>query len=869
MLKRRLRALLCRSEAEGELDEELRYHLGRQIEQNVAGGMSPQEARRAAVRDFGGLQQAKENCRDARGVSLVEDLWQDLRFGARMLMKKPAFTTVAVLTLSLGIGACTAIFSLVDAFLLKPLQVREPQQLVILRATRPKGGSGGFSREAFEQLRDRNHALAGVFAYDESHLSITADGAPEYIDADFVSGNYFDVLGVGAALGRVFSVEDDRQGQPPVAVLSYSYWERHFGADPAAVGKTVYVGKIPVTVVGVTPPGFYGRQAAGRSADLALPLSVQPKLALLDHASFGVMGRLKPDVSAEQARADLDLIYHQALADAAGAAPPPQAEQEMRARRVLVEPGSRGTTNSDNDLPEQLPILLAVVGLLLLITCANVANLMLARAASRQKELAVRLALGASRGRLVRQLLTESVLLAGLGGALGLLFAGWGARALLAVLSYGQSTAVFDPKPDAKVLAFTAAICLLTSVAFGLAPAWIGTKIDVAPILKGGGADAEVRPRHRRMAKSFVVTQMALSLALLVGAGLLIRSLRQLYVTDMGFERDRVLTMWAFPTLVGYDHAKELRLYGELLNRLNSTPGVRSASLSRYALTRGSDVNYVGPRFFETQGIGLVSGREFSYEDGADSQRVAILSQGLAGKYFPAGNPLGQHLPDEVRRQLGFDAEVVGVVRDTKHALRQQAWDETLYMPYTQAPPRDLGQVKLHVRAECRPSDLAPSIRREIQAAERDLPLVGVQTQAEEVEGFVGEERSLAMMLSFFGGLALVLSAVGIYGTVAYSVGRRVKEIGIRVALGACPRQIAAMVLREALAQVLVGAAFGVAISLALARLLKSLLFGVGGADPLTLACVTLLLALVALLACLVPARRAARVDPMVALRTE
>ena len=518
-----------------------------------------------------------------------------------------------------------------------------------------------------------------------------------------------------------------------------------------------------------------------------------------------------------------------------------------------------------SDFATELQILFAVVAVVLLIACVNVANLLLTRAAARRKEIAMRLALGANRGRLIRQLLTESLLMAGLGGVLGLCFARWGVGILLAVLS-GKEDTPFDLRPDLKMLAFTGAVSALTGVIFGLVPALSATRVDLNSILKGTEGGAKSRP-PRRLAKSLVVAQMALSLTLLIGAGLLINSLRQLYAVDTGFDRDKVLTMWVFPSLIGYDHAREMRLYGELLDRMAKIPGVESASLSRRSLTIAKGGNIVGPRFFETLGIDLLRGREFIAADTASSPRVAIVSEGAARRLFPDAEAIGQLLPKEFSPP-GGTAQVVGVVRDTRSRLRQPGWDEVIYVPYAQAPPESLGQVKLYVRA-ARPAGLTTALRDEVRSVDKDLALRDVEPLASEMSRFVGEERSVATLLSFFGALALALAAVGLYGTMSYAVSRRTKELGIRMALGAQRKDVLRMVLAEAVGLAAVGVAIGVPAALAGIRLIASLLFGVRAADPTTLAAAIVVMITVALMASYLPARRATRVDPMQALRYE
>ena len=819
----------------------------------------------------------------------MDGLRQDVRYGLRVLMKTPAVTGVAILTLALGIGANTAIFSLADAFLWRKLPVKDPEQLVFVYARLPGGRTqGSFPYATYERLRDSNHSLSGLFAYDDSHVAVTIDGQPEYVDADFVSGSYFDVLGVGAARGRTFAADDDQPGRPVVAVISDRYWQRRFARDPAVVGRTLYAGKVPVTVVGVTPPGFFGRKAVGKSADVVLPMFIQPRLGLKDHDTFGVMARLEPGVSAAQACEDLDLIYRRALMATAGAALSPQGAREIGQRAIQLAPGVRGTTGEGTDLGTQLPILLAVAGIVLLIACVNVANLQLARATARQKEIAVRLSIGAGRGRLVRQLMTESAILAILGGALGLLLAGWSVELLTAVLSRGRPPIVFSFGANERLLAFTAAVSLLAGVLFGLVPALSATRVDVSPMFTGGAERSTSGPWRRRTAQWLVVSQMALSLALLVGAGLLIRTLQRLYSVDPGFEREKVLLTWVMPALHGYSEARESSLYRELLVRMNAIPGVQSATLSRYrlvfgrpyrdvwvrdavpAFTEGRRVycGVVGPRFFETMGIGVLQGREFSVADDAAAPRVAIISESVARAAFPGGGALGQRI-GFARPHTGGDALVIGVVRDLNRRLVDPRPEEAVYIPVGQAPPDSLGQMNLVLRTTANPVSIAAALRNAVGSIDKDLTVEGLETQAQEIDEYLGARRSLAEALGFFGALALLLAAIGLYGTMSHAVSRRTREIGIRLALGAQRTDMLWMVLREASLQVVAGIVVGALIARAAARLIASILFGVGVADPATFAAAILVMTATALAASYLPARRATRVDPAVSLRYE
>jgi predicted permease len=801
----------------------------------------------------------------------MENLFRDIRYALRALLRSPGFSATALLTLALGIGANTAIFSLVDAFLLRSLPVKDPRELVLVRS--------GFPYSTFEQFRDRSHSFAGMFAYDESHVTVVIDGQPEYLDGDFVSGTYFETLGVNAIAGRTLLPDDDQPGRQPLAVISYRYWVQRFRREPSAIGKTVYLADMPCTIIGVTPPRFSGRNVAGKSADIVLPMFLHTRLALKDHDSVAIMARLKPGVSLENARTELDVIYRQILTASAGG---------VRNRRIELRPGIRGTSNANGTFETELRILETVVGIALLIACVNVSNLLLARAAVRQKEIALRLSIGASRGRLIRQLLTESTVLAIGGGALGLVFAKASLGLLMAVLSYGRGVIPFELSLDSRVLIYTAAISVLTGIFFGLAPALSAARVDLAPILNGSEGASGSHRLHLGATSLFVVMQIALSLVLLVGSGLMIRSLRALYEVDFGFEREQVIAAWVFPALAGYDHAKEMNLYRELYDRFNRIPGVRSASLLRIRLLRGGwyrDVRVqseviipeqaravrcdpVGPRFFETLGIALLSGREFSVADSETAPKVVIVSEAMARKFFPNQNPIGRYVGFS-GPESGGDLEIVGVAKDIRHRVPEDRPVEAVYIPYTQAPAQLLGQMNLMVRTMASPNAVIAAMRQETQSINMNLPLVDVQTQAEEIDDALGGQRSLARLLSLFGTLALILTSVGLYGTMSQVVRRRTRELGIRMALGAEKPQVLWMVLRQALLLVVSGVAIGIPVAAAGTRLLASMLFEVRAGDPITVLEAVLGMLATAAVATWIPALRATRLDPMVALRHE
>ncbi|MBZ5538650.1 MAG: ABC transporter permease [Acidobacteriia bacterium] len=878
-----------RSRRDEHLREEIEGHLQMATKEGIDRGEPREEARHAAHREFGNVNLVREVTSDQWGGRWLENVLQDLRFGARLLGKDPGFTSVAVLTLALGIGANTAIYSLVDALLLRALPVTEPRQLVLINRTGPQAGiENDFPISTFEQFRDRNHSFSGIFARDDSRVSITVNGQPELVWGDFVSGSFFDVLGVGALRGRTFSPVDDQPGKKPVAVITFGLWERRFGRDPSVIGRTIFLGKIPFTVIGVTPRNFHGLGRGIEGLDIILPMILQTQLALKDHDTFEIIGRLKTGVHPEEARAELDVIYQQILRQAAGSSISAERGRQIAASRIELKPGYRGTADPQDSFARELRVLMAIVGIVLLIACVNVANLLLARGAVRQKEIAVRLAIGASRGRLVRQLLTENVLLAALGGMLGLLMANWAVNGLLAVLLNGRDFVPFEPVLDTRIFIFTAGVSLLTGILIGLIPALVANRMEVNPVLKGIVGGARARPIRQGAAKSLVVTQVALSLTLLMGAGLLIRSIHQLYAVDPGYERNKVMMMWAFPALIGYDHSKELNLYRGLLEKMNGIPGVESASVSRFRMIFGQwyrnlwvsgqaanlnemrrvYCNPVGPRFFETMGIPLLLGREFMPSDSETSSPVAVISESMVRKFFRNENPIGQ--------RIGFDGpqsssriQIVGVVKDIKHHPTGDRVPEAVFIPYTQSPAEMLGQMNLVLRAGASPATIIPAIRQQVHSVEPDLPLVDIKTESAEMDESIGDERSLAALLSFFGVLALGLASIGLYGTMSHAVAYRTKELGIRIALGARAEDMLWLILRDTLSLILLGIGIGIPVALAASRLISSMLFGVKATDTVTITFCILLMSGVGLVAGLVPARRAMKVDPIVALRYE
>jgi predicted permease len=811
----------------------------------------------------------------------MEQVVQDLRFAVRTLRKSPGFATAAALTLALGIGANTAIFSLIDAVLLRTLPVRDPDHLVILRAVAAgQDDEDGFSVSAFEQIRDHGRSLSGAFAFDGTRLSASVDGRPDILWGQCVSGNFFELLGVKPTRGRAFTIQEDQPASAPAAVISYAYWKRRFALDPGAVGKTITLKGVPFTLIGVAPEGFVGIEP-GFAFDVWVPLTHWTRLRLNDHLSLGIMGRLRPGVAREKARAEIETIYRRSREKPEGA---PRALDTPP--RLELLPGGRGLSGLREDYAQPLTILMAVVAAVLLIACANVANLVLARSSARRKEIAVRLAMGASRGRLIRQLLTESVLLASIGGLVGLLLAAWGSDALLGLVANGRLSGSLDLHPDLRVLAFTSGISIAIGILFGLMPALRATSMNPQAMLKDGSQTVGGDRRGNGVRAALVVTQVSLCVMLLVAAGLLGRSLQSLFRVDPGFETDRVLLVSAYPTLLGYEGQREIDLYARLQERLLTIPGVRSASLSRFRILYGGRwerrisvrqagggppvdavalCSPVSPGFFETMGIPMLVGRDFQAGDGPSALRVALVTESFARANFPGLSAVGER----VRFTDGGEAEVVGVVRDVKsEGLRKHEFSPTVYIPIAQTPADRLGQITMEIRTNGHAAAAMAGVRRQIQTLERDLPLVGVETQQELVAESVGTERLLAALCGSFAVLALVLACVGLYGVLAYSVAQRTREIGIRFALGARPGDLLRLVLGQGVRLAALGIVIGLAAAPAAARVLASLLFGVGPTDPLTLAGASLALLVVSVLACYIPARRAMRVDPLVALRS-
>jgi putative ABC transport system permease protein len=816
---------------------------------------------------------------------------QDLRYAIRALRSSPGFSAVAILSLALGIGANTAIFSLIDAVMLRSLPVSHPQEL--LRVTMAAMG-GSFTNPQWEQLRDRQDVLSGVFAYGGTRFNLSRGGESRMTTGNWVSGDYFSTLGVGSLLGRTLTRADDRRGCPGVAVLNYDFWRREYAGNPDVLDKTISLDGHPFQIVGVVQPGFSGVDV-GRPLDVIVPLCSEAitrgQNSALDRPSIwwlNVIGRPKSGMSPLQVAARLKTL----APDVMKVTLPPRwraEDQQSYLRRTFdTQPAANGLSFLRRQYRPALIALMVMVGVVLLIACANVANLLLARATVRRREVAIRLALGCGRGRLIRQLLTESLLLSLAGAALGILFAKWGGQLLVGFLSSSGNQVFLDLAIDARVLAFTVAVALATGVLFGLAPAWRSTQVQPHVAMKANARGIAEGHTRFSLVKALVLAQVALSLVLVVGAGLMLGTLRTLATLDPGFQRDHVLLVTADLRPGKYPPARLPSVYREMLDRLRVIPSVRSASSSNltpignsswndeiivdgYTAKSRDDAtvyfNQVSPGYFETLGTPLVTGRDFNEHDSPGSAKVAMINETMARKFFASVNPLGRHLRVQNGKTIGPPLEIVGVVKDAKYRSLREEILPTAYLPMSQDSEPDVF-VNFELQASGPAAALIPGVKEAIGQVNRDVTL-GFVTLATQVGESLNRERLLATLSGFFGGLALLLAAIGLYGVMSYNVSRRRSEIGIRMALGAGQSTVLRMVLGEVALLAGAGLIVGLGAALAATRLMSTFLYGLKATDPATLLLAAAVLAAVAALAGYLPARRASRLDPMVALREE
>jgi predicted permease len=835
----------------------------------------------------------------------MDGIQQDLRFAWRTLLASPGFTAVAVLTLALGIGANTAIFTLMDQVLFRALPVRQPERLVLVDGPGPFSGSTHshsnsiteISHPMFLALRDKADAFSGVLAEFTTAVHLTEGGQTENVNGVLVSGTYFDVLGLQPAVGRLFSPDDDRvPGAHPVVVLSHGYWTRRFGANQSIVGRTVHVNGHPMTVVGVAPAGFHGIDV-GSSNDVYVPLMMQPQLIPtwtrgLNHWRvrwLTVMARLRDGVTREQATASVNVLYSQLLREDLEhvdklSTRSERFRSEFLGKKLVLHAGARGSSGFRDQSRKPLLMLMGMVGLVLLIACANVANLLLARASSRQREIAVRLALGASRGRLVRQVLVECLLLAAVGGALGLAVASWTGGLLIRALPFEAAPRVLSSDPDLRVALFAAGLTVLTALVFGLAPALQSTRLELATTLKNEATSVMGGSAPFRLRKGLVVAQVALSLLLLIGAGLFTRSLMNLRALDPGFRPEQLLAFSVDPALNGYPEERRVDVLDKIRDEVAAEPGVRSVSFAAVGLMTDSNwsstvkvegyeskdgenmnpnFNSVAPGFFHTMGIPLLAGRDFADTDGAAAPKVAIVNETFARYFYGDQSPLGRRFG--LGRDDKIDTEIVGVVRDGKLATLREEPIRYVYVPHRQTP--DLGEVTFYARTALAPEALGPRMREAVRRVDATLPLTGLKTMRAQIGESLFVERLVAALSACFGLLATLLAALGLYGVMSYAVALRTREIGIRVALGADRNTVLGMVLKEVAVLAAIGVAVGLPGGYGLGRLVETQLFGLTARDPLTFALATGVLVVTALLAGYLPAARATRVHPMVALR--
>jgi predicted permease len=894
----KLRCIGRRRSKEAELRDELEFHLQQEAGEAAAAGLAPDQAQWAARRELGNIALLMEDTRAQWGWASLERFLQDLRYALRMLRKNPGFAAAVVLSLALGIGANTAIFSLLDAVVTRSLPVPAPQRLVQFTNTLPlwetaaNNWNSWFAYPQLENFQASSKTMSGIFGgTGMGRIAVGLNGTSSLAYGGAYTGNFFAVLGIAPQVGRFFTADDDA-ARAPVAVLSHAYWRDRFGADPAIVGRAVTINQVPFTVIGVAPPEFLGI-SVGNSPDIWVPLHALDRLKP-DSKRWAepwsswllIAGRLRPAMSLQQAQAELDAMNRRLLAGllpASRLAGQANVQRFVRDSRLVLLLSPSGMHSGLRDLYAfPLQLLMCVAGIVLLVACANIANLLLARASNRRREIAVRLALGASRGRLLRQLLSESLLLASIGGVLAVPLAWWGSRLLVHMISAGDPPplAVY---PDWRTFAFTAAVSLFTGILFGLAPALRAARIHPAPLIVQGVRNAG--PSSNTLGRVLVVAQVALSVVLIAGAGLFVRTLQKLRTVDSGYDPQNVLMVSVDAGLAGYPSDRAGAVYTEILRRLQALPEVRSAAASVvrpvddqfYLVDRVNELdghplpadsvirvqwNATSPAYFSTLSTPLVSGRDFQPRDNQSAPPVVIVNQSLARRAFPHQDPVGHRIAA---------ATIVGVVKDSHYLGAREQPGPTLYHPLFQHGPGQefrWGFVSFELRYRSS-ANLLEQVRREVASVDRALPLFGARTLVAQTEESMLTERLLATLSSAFGALALVLACVGLYGLMAYAVARHTAEIGIRVALGARPRRILWMVLRETLVLTLAGVAVGVPLAIWMARYARAVLFGVDAADPWTLALTVATLVATAAIAGYIPARRAAFVDPMVALRCE
>jgi putative ABC transport system permease protein len=885
LIRDRLRALLHRENVISDIEREMRMHVEMQTEANIAAGMSPSEARDEAIRTFGNLNKVRDEAYDVKGGGLFETLGQDIRYGVRVLIKHKAFTAVAVLTLALGIGANTAIFSVVNELLLRPLAYRDANRIVMVWEVTPGGRhQNTTSRANFRSWREQSNSFESLSAFTDQRLNLTGDFEPEELSVQFATPELFKVLGVDPLLGRYLLNEDAEAGKQPVAVLSYGLWQRRFGGREDIVGKSILLNGVPYSVVGIMPQGFQfhikRRSGTGRPPELWSVLSmptVQTSLAGERGRFLSVVARLKNGVAPEQAAAEMRTIAAR-LSDEF-----PQWNKNFSAEVLPLREQFYGNVR------RALWLLLGAVGFVLLIACANVANLLLSLATAREKEIALRAALGARRLRIVRQLLTESLLLAILGSMFGLALAWLGIKGLIAI-SPRDLVSLQDVGLNFSVLTWTLLISLLTGIVFGIAPALHISRLNLSDSLKEGGKGESTQAGgSRRLRSIFVVSEIALAVVLLAGAGLLVKSFIHLQHVERGFNSDNVLTVVVrLPATKYPDDPQVIGFFRQTLDRIRTLPGVRSAGIINFLPFYGglgsatgftivgrpaplpgqgpsTDVRVADDGYFKALEIPLMRGRNFNDLENREAKRVMLINEALAQKHFPNEDPIGKRL-DVGMFETSIPTEIIGVVGNVKY---ESLIDDVVPAVYFPHPDLTYSFMTIVIRTDGDPAAIAPAVQREIRSLDPNQPVSDVRTMNQVMSETVSRARFNTVLLSLFAGLATLLSAVGIFGVMNYTVALRTREIGLRLAVGAQPQQVLVLILKQGLVLTIIGVMTGLAAAFALTRLLSGLLFGVAAGDVSTLASISLLLIVVSLVACYLPARRAMRIDPLQALRYE
>ena len=883
VLRDRIRALRQRETVINDIDREMRSHLELQVEENIRAGMSPDEARAQAMRSFGNVNRAVDAAYDVKGGGFLESLTQDVRYGVRMLAKHKAFTAVAVLTLALGIGANTAIFSVVNELLLRPLPYRDAERIVMLWEVTPEGRhQNTTSRANFRAWRAQSTSYENISAFTDQRFNLTSDGEPEELSVQFATPELFKILGVDPLLGRTFLPEDGEPGKPPIAVLSYGLWQRRFGGQASVISQPITLSGIKFTVIGVMPSNFQfhikQRSGTGRPAELwtILPMTVGP--GANERGRFlSVVGKLKDGMTVDHAGAELRTIEAR-LSDEV-----PQFNKNYSAEVLPLREQFFGNVR------RPLWLMLGAVGFVLLIACANVANLLLSLATSREKEIAVRAALGARRTRIVRQLLTESLLLALVGSALGLGFAWLGIKALM-LIAPKDLVSFQSVSMNLTVLLWTLGVSILTGIIFGLAPALHISRLNLNDSLKEGGkSESGQASGSRRLRSALVISEIALAVVLLASAGLLIRSFIRLQQVDRGFNTDNILTMVVrLPNAKYPEDTQLVAFFSQALAKIRQLPTVRSAGMVNHLPLYGglgsntgfkvlsrpepppgqgpsTDVRVVDSEYFAAMGIPLLRGRNFTDAELREPRQKILINEALARAYFASEDPIGQRL-DVAMFEKPTPAEIIGVVGNVRYDSLVDESPPAVYFPH---PDLAYSFMTLVVRTDGEPTAIAPAIQREIRTLDPNQPVSDLRTMNQVMSEWVSRSRFNTLLLGLFAGLATLLSAVGIFGVMNYSVALRTRELGLRLAVGAQPRQVLLLVLKQGLLLTIVGVVLGLAAAFALTRLLSGLLFGVAAVDVTTFATISLLLVVVSLLACYLPARRAMRIDPLSALRYE